>query len=258
MVGGWRSASRGDSGVSVQNAMRRKAFCCGSANSGRVRLHLSKKQRRGETLPRSGTSFFNHYWFPVDCFSQPAYATKFRSWLSATGSKSRSLRCHTTVLPHKASVCIAFCFRRATQNKGNVTVLGNQHNAAVHSLGHGFRLFRPATFTHLGQNDTNGSSSRRSAGSSSINERQVSSDVVVCVSSPRSQCEAFRTESAVYARSRLPTDVAAPRHSEEVHRQPAFDMIIILIPFQDYLLSADHAQCGSRCHDVVDRVKPTP
>ncbi len=55
--------------------------------------------------------------------------------------------------------------------------------------------------TQKGRNNTSGSSSRRSAGSSSISGRQLSSGVVVYVSSPRSQCEVFRIESAVCARS---------------------------------------------------------
>ncbi len=138
----------------------------------------------------------------------------------------------------------------------------------MNSLGHGFRVFRPAIVSRErpgivsrerpGTIQAAAAAGEAETASSGISGQQLSSGVVVCVSSPRSQCEAFRTESAVCARSPVWTDVAAPRHSEEVHRQPAFDMIIILIPFQDYLSSADHAQCGSRCHDVVDRVELTP
>ncbi len=92
--------------------------------------------------------------------------------------------------------------------------------------------------TQKGRKNTSGSSSRRSAGSSSISGRQLSSGVVVYVSSPRSQCEVFRIESAVcacspvrsavYVRSPIWTDVAAPHHSEEVQLQSTFDMIIIV------------------------------
>ncbi len=138
----------------------------------------------------------------------------------------------------------------------------------MNSLGHGLRLFRPAIVSRErpgivscerpGTIQGAAAAGEAETASSGISGQQLSSGVVVCVSSPESQCEAFRAESAVCARSPVSTDVAAPHHSEEVQRQPAFDMIIILIPFQDDLLSADHAQCGSRCHEVVDRVKPSP